>query len=150
MRIAFDLDDTLLCSRYQFPTESPEKSFFARVLSYEPLREGTKEIFEFCKTQGWQTWIYTTSYRTPGYIRRLFWLYGIQLDGVINQSIHERKVSVRSSKHPPTFGIDILIDDSVGVEMEGQKYYFKVCCIRVDEENWIDKIKKFLLENQYN
>ncbi|MDJ1471966.1 HAD family hydrolase [Cytophagaceae bacterium DM2B3-1] len=150
MRIAFDLDDTLLCSRYRFPTELPTRSFFARVISYEQLREGTKELFEFCKTQGWQTWIYTTSYRTPSYIRRIFWLYGIRLDGVINQSIHERKVSVRSSKYPPTFGIDILIDDSKGVEIEGQKYSFKVCCIKVGEEKWIEKIKRFLVENQYN
>ncbi len=130
MRIAFDLDDTLIPCRYPFLVETPKRKLFSKFTSYESLRKGTKDIFYFCKQQNWQIWIYTTSYRSTFYIRKLFWLYGIKLDGVVNQSIHTKKVTVRSTKYPLVFGIDILIDDSEGVRLEGEKYNFKT--IRID------------------
>lgn len=57
-------------------------------------------------------WVYTTSYRSAGYIRRLFWLHGIRLAGVVNQTRHEREVRVRATKYPPQFGIELLVDNS--------------------------------------
>jgi phosphoserine phosphatase len=63
MKIAFDLDNTLIQNEFPFPIEAPNKSFWAKIMRFEPLREGTKEIFDFCKQQNWETWIYTTSFR---------------------------------------------------------------------------------------
>lgn len=74
MKVAFDLDNTLIRNEYNFPTEKPKKYFFAKFLSFEELREGTFEIFKFCKQQNWETWIYTTSFRNTFYIRKVFWL----------------------------------------------------------------------------
>lgn len=144
MRIAFDLDDTLIPCRYVFPVEKPKRSFFARFLGYEPLRQGTRELVNFCRQQHCQVWVYTTSYRSPLYIRRLFWLYGIRLDGVVNQAIHDKKVTVRSTKHPPTFGIDWLIDDSEGVKREGERYHFRTLCIAPSDRDWVATIQSQL------
>ncbi len=141
MRIAFDLDDTLIPCRFSFPTELPKRSFFARLFSHELLRQGTTAVFELCRQQNCQIWIYTTSYRSPFYIRRLFWLYGIRVDGIFNQAIHKRRVSVRCTKYPPAFGIDLLVDESKGVEMEGKRYRFETLCINPSDENWVQIIQ---------
>ncbi len=146
MVIAFDLDNTLIRNEYQFPIEKPKKTLFAKLLQFEELREGTKEIFDFCKQQNWQTWIYTTSFRNSLYIKQIFWLYDIKLSGVVNQDIHNRNVRVRSSKYPPTFGINVVIDDSEGVKMEGEKYNFNVICIQPNNINWVKELKFELIK----
>jgi len=141
MRIAFDLDDTLICCRYTFPSEKPGWPRMANILTQEQLREGTREVFQFCQKQGWQTWIYTTSYRNPFYIRTLFWLYGIRLHGVVTQAKHVRHVTVSSSKYPPQFGINCLIDDSEGVKQESEKYGFWAIRIAPDDHQWVTAVK---------
>ncbi len=146
MKVAFDLDDTLIQSEYSFPTEKPKKYFFARFLSFEELREGTFEIFDFCKQQKWETWIYTTSFRNTFYIRKIFWLYNISLNGVINQEIHNKKVKIRSSKHPPSFDIDVIIDNSEGVKIEGERYNFNAIWVQPNNGKWVEDLKMKLLE----
>lgn len=146
MKVAFDLDNTLIRSTYAFLTEKPKKTLLANFLSYEELRVGTVEIFGFCTQQKWETWVYTTSFRSTFYIRRIFWLYNITLNGVVNQEIHNRKVKIRSSKHPPTFGLDVIIDDSQGVKKESEKYNFNAICIQPNNTNWVEELKIQLSE----
>jgi hypothetical protein len=70
------------------------------------------------------------------------------LQGVANQSVHSKKVNHRATKYPPAFGIDLLIDDSEGVKIEGQKFDFDVLCIKPDDEDWIEKIKQKIIEKK--
>jgi hypothetical protein len=145
MKIAFDLDNTLIRNDYDFPTEKPRKKLFAYFLRHEELRAGTVDLFDFCKQQKWEVWIYTTSFRSTFYIRRLFWLYNISLNGVINQTIHNQKVTVRSSKHLPTFGLDLIIDDSQGVKIESEKYNFQAIVLHPKDTNWVANLKSQFL-----
>lgn len=142
MRLAFDLDNTLIRNNYAFPLEQPRWSLLARLLGAEGLRQGIKELAASCRAQGWEVWVYTTSYRSVWHIRRLFWLHGIRLDGVVNQARHERAVTVRSSKHPPTFGIDLLVDDSEGVQLEGERHGFRVLVVRPDAADWVAAVQR--------
>jgi hypothetical protein len=141
MRVAFDLDNTLIRSEVDFPLALPRYRFLARLLGHEALRAGTVELAEYCRQQGWEVWVYTTSYRSAGYIRRLFWLHGIPLAGVVNQARHDREVTVRSTKYPPQFGIDLLLDDSEGVRLEGQRYGFEVLVIDPTDADWTAKVR---------
>lgn len=59
MRIAFDLDNTLIRCGYDFPLEKPRHRIWAKLLGGEQLRQGTKEITEHCRRQGWEVWVYT-------------------------------------------------------------------------------------------
>jgi hypothetical protein len=115
----------------------PRHHFLARLLGHEALRAGTVALAEFCRRRGWEVWVYTTSYRSAGYIRRLFWLHGIRLAGVVNQARHDREVTVRSTKYPPQFGIDLLLDDSEGVRLEGERYGFEVLVISSTDADWL-------------
>ena len=141
MRVAFDLDNTLIRNDFDFPLAAAKRPLFQKLLQTELLRQGVQELFAFCRQQRWEVWIYTTSYRSPLYIRKILWVYGLRPDGIINQTRHTKHVRVRSTKHPPTFGIDVLIDDSKGVELEGQRFNFSV--IQIDPENadWVTTIR---------
>lgn len=141
MRIAFDLDNTLIRGEHDFALETPMRKLWARLLSKESLRAGIIELATYCQQQGWEVWVYTTSYRSPWYIRRLFWLYGIRLAGVVNQARHNQEVTVRSTKYPPQFGIDLLLDDSEGVRLEGERYGFAVLVISPTDTEWVGKMK---------
>jgi hypothetical protein len=141
MRIAFDLDNTLIRSAHAFALETPQRKLWARLLGKESLRAGIVELCEHCRRQGWEVWVYTTSYRSTSYIRRLFWLHGIRLAGVVNQARHDREVTVRSTKYPPQFGIDLLIDDSEGVRLEAERYGFNMLVVSPKDADWVAKVK---------
>jgi hypothetical protein len=141
MRIAFDLDNTLIRGKYPFALEAPKRTLWAHMLRTEPLRAGIIELCDYCQQHGWEIWVYTTSYRSPRYIRRLFWLYSIRLAGVVNQARHNREVTVRSTKYPPQFGIDLLIDDAPGVQVEAERHGFEMLLVAPTDEQWVAKVE---------
>ena len=130
MRIAFDLDNTLISSN--FPPE--ECRWLRRMfLLKERLRRGTKWLFRHLRSRGHRVWIYTTSCRSEKYISRLFHAHGLNLDGIVNLDRHNLKT-------PPAFGIDLLIDDSPGVEREGRTHGFSVIIVSPDNPDWAEKL----------
>jgi hypothetical protein len=141
MRIAFDLDNTLIRGAYAFDLEKPKYAFLAKLLGGEPLRAGIMELCAYCRAHGWEVWVYTTSYRSAWYIRRLFWLHGIRLAGVVNQARHDREVTVRCTKYPPQFGIDLLIDDAPGVQLEAARYGFEMLLVAPADAQWVAKVQ---------
>lgn len=139
MIISFDLDDTLISNKF----ELEKTNFFQRLFGIESIRKGTIDLFKELKKQKHQIYIYTTSYRSESRIKWTFYSYGVSVDFVINQQKHKkrlRKTNVYSSKFPPAFNIDIHIDDSVGVEIEGRKYGFKTIIISETDHNFTQTI----------
>ncbi len=150
MRIAFDLDNTLIpfTSGKQFKVEP--RTFIRRLFRSEPLRVGTIELLKNLKSEGHEIWIYTSSYRPKNFIRRTFFAHGIKLNGIVTQKTHDQIVkpkNIRFSKHPPSFGIDLLIDDSKGVGMEGDQGGFKTLIINPKNDDWISRIYSVVSEN---
>jgi len=141
MRIPFDLDDTLICDRKDAPWEPNRVPFLLKPWINEPLRLGTRALMQELKQWGHEIWIYTTSYRSPCSVRLWLRCYGIQVAGVINQNIHRAHLQCYPgdsfpSKNPRAFGIDLHVDDSEGVKLEGKKYGFKVVVISPEDCNW--------------
>lgn len=75
----------------------------------------------------------------------MFWLYGLPLDGVVNQAWHTRDVRVRAMKYPPRYGIDLLIDDSHGVRIEGERHGFRTLVVDPTGPEWTEKVKAHIL-----
>jgi hypothetical protein len=145
MRIAFDLDNTLIPCGNEFPTVRRFPRPLMDLCGWEPLREGTIELMKYLKSQGNEIWIYTTSLRNASSIKWLFLLYGIRIDGVVNQQIHNKKVRnghIYCSKYPPAFGIDVLIDDQEGVKQEAARYNFYMIWIKPGDANWVEEVKQ--------
>ena len=57
----------------------------------------------------------------------------------LNVNRHNLK-SPPCSKSPPAFGIDLLIDDSPGVEREGRTHGFSVIIVSPDNPDWAEKL----------
>lgn len=135
--ISFDLDDTLIPGAYPFGTEP--QNWWQRLMGIEKLRKGTPALMKALQADGHTVCIYTTSLRPVGRIRRMLSAYGINVGQIINRQTHIRRVSrekQNASKYPPAFGIDIHIDDSAGVEIEGKQYGFVSIIVPPKHHRW--------------
>jgi hypothetical protein len=143
MIISFDLDDTLITGTKTFDTE--HQNLIQKLTGIERIRKGTIELFKELRSRDHKIYIYTTSFRPTLKVKLTFLSYGIPVDRVINQKCHDRELKenkTRSSKFPPAFGIDIHIDDSPGLKMEGEKFGFKTIIIEEKGLTWADKVLK--------
>lgn len=140
MRIAFDLDDTLIPSVHTFPTELPPRRLPGRLLCRIPVRLGTTCLLRALAGQGHDIWIYTTSLRSCFSIRQLVNISGVAIGGVINGDLHAKQSTKGCSKYPPAFGIDVLVDDLAGVVLEGERHGFRVIPVSPDDEQWVENV----------
>lgn len=139
--ISFDLDDLLIPGIKRFPVE--RDLLWHRLFSREKIRQGTIPLMRALRARGCRIYIYTTSYRSPAYIRRLFFPYGIFPEKIVNKTLHDKILGERAhriSKYPPAFNIDIHVDDAPGVGIEGERYHFPTIIIGEDDHHWGDTI----------
>ncbi len=145
MRISFDVDDTLVCHGLNLASETGRLPPFILRRLCEPLRRGTRSLMDELRRNGWSIWIYTSSGRTPFQMRLWMFLHCIRVDGIINETRHRRELAGRTfsrlpSKYPPGFAIDLHVDDSEGVRMEGEEHGFRVIVVNPDDERWTEKV----------
>jgi len=72
-------------------------------------------------------------------------MHGIKIDGIVNDERHrmelkDRRFTRLPSKYPPAFDIDLHVDDSEGVLMEGREHGFKVVVVQPDDSDWARRI----------
>lgn len=144
MIVSFDLDDTLFVSPENFKTEKELRFPFNKIYK-ERLRLGTKELFRKLQSDGIETWIYTTSFRSENYIRNLFKHYGIKIGAVVNGSRHMAEVQGNRkepmpSKYPSKYRISLHVDDDISVLQNGKSYGFKVFLIGPQDDEWVEKV----------
>ena len=145
LRISFDIDDTLACQFHHSAEEHSRLPAFIHRWLGEPLRTGTRGLTRELRRRGCSVWIYTSSGRTPSYIRRWLLLYGIRVDGVVNSVRHGHALRANGfshspSKFPPAFDIDLHVDDSEGVRIEGYDHGFRVVVVQPDDTNWTQNV----------
>ena len=149
MIVSFDIDNTLI--PYSNDFETIPRSFLVRFFGAEPLRKGTKKLFLELERQGHQIWIYTTSYRSIFSLRKTFRLQGLSPKKYINESLNRKyldKQNCKASKNPKFFGIDLHVDDSEGVKIEGERYGFEVMIVSPKEDDWVGKVLKRVKEKR--
>jgi hypothetical protein len=145
MRISFDVDDTLVLHGLKVPSERGRFPAFLNLLLTEPLRSGTCALMQELRRRGCSIWIYTSSGRTTFDIRLWLFLHRIRVDGIVNDERHRRALASHKfdrlpSKYPPAFDIDLHVDDSEGVRLEGETHNFKVVVIHPEDLRWKEKI----------
>lgn len=101
VRISFDIDDTLACLPEHADAEDSKLPGFVHRWLGEPLRSGTRSLIRDLRRQGCSIWIYTSSGRTPAYIRRWLMLYGIHVDGVVNSDRHQHILAQKGLENSP-------------------------------------------------
>lgn len=90
---SFDLDEILLTDGSEIP-EHKQLPFPFQKMYPKTLRRNVPALIQELHRMGFDVWVYSGEYFSEAYIRRLFRLYGVKVDGVI--------VGMgRSSKHKP-------------------------------------------------
>lgn len=154
MRIAFDLDDTLIPTNHAFSVGSHSLAFPLNLIFKEQLRKGSVALMQDL-SEHHEIWIYTTSLRNTFYIKAWFYCWGIRLHGVINHSTHIKNVLntqyANFSKAPVLFNIAVMVDDLVGVQIECNQQNCHAIIIQPNDDHWVIKVKKVIkaLEKLY-
>ena len=144
MRVSFDLDEVLFVSPATHKTEPP-LPFPLRNIYRERLRLGTPELIWELQIQGYEVWVYTSSFRSEGYIRRLFRCYGVRLDGIVNGTRHMKEVQRNSrqilpQKLPSRYRISLHIDDEEVICTAAGQYGFRAYQLSGQDDDWKEKI----------
>jgi hypothetical protein len=114
------------------------------------LRKGTVWLFRTLRSRGHRISIYTSSFRSPWRLGAFFREYGVGVDYIINEMRHRRQLAKLDakyrlcSKYPPMWGIDVLIDDSEAILLEGRRYGFAMIIVRPDDRHWLTTIARGL------
>ena len=140
MRISFDIDDTLVCLGAGTEFEPVRVPWVLRWWLNERIRLGTVELMKQLIADGWEIALYTTSFRSPFYLRSLLRCYGVRIRLAVNQTLHEQVVGKEPSKLPSRFGIDLHVDDSKGVELEGDMHGFRVVVVSPEDRDWSARV----------
>lgn len=69
----------------------------------------------------------------------------VRVATVLNARSHLRAVQKLGlepapSKYPPAFGIDLHVDDSPGVALEGERFGFNLLVVQPDDADWAAKV----------
>ena len=144
MRVSFDLDEVLFVSPKTHKTEPELKFPFNRIYK-ERLRLGTPELINRLQELGYEVWVYTSSFRSDAYIKRLFQHYGVRFDGIINAQRHLREVQrgrkeTLPQKLPNWYRISLHIDDEAIVCSLGRQYGYYTYQLDAQDDDWKDKI----------
>lgn len=144
MRVSFDLDEVLFVSPRTHKTEPPLPFPLNRIYK-ERLRLGAPELVNRLQAMGYEVWVYTSSFRTEKYIRRLFGHYGVRFDGIVNAERHLREVQRGSSttlpqKLPNRYRISLHIDDESIVCSLGREYGYRAYQLNAEDDEWQEKI----------
>ena len=132
MRVSFDLDEVLFVSPQTHRTEPP-LPFPLGLIFRERLRLGTPDLIRTLQATGYAVWIYTSSFRSERYIRWLFRLYGVRLDGIVNAQRHQREVQrdrreTLPQKLPNRYRISLHVDDETVIASWGGSTAFTPFC----------------------
>ncbi len=144
MRVSFDLDEVLFVLPETHKTEPALPWPFCRIY-IERLRLGTPALINRLQEMGYEVWVYTSSFRTESYIRRLFRLYGVHFDGIVNGNRHLREVQrdrkeQLPQKLPNHYRISLHIDDEAIVCTMGRQYGYNVYQLNAQDDEWMEKI----------
>ena len=145
MRVSFDLDEVLFVSPKDHKTE-PALPFPLNRIYKERLRLGTPELINRLQELGYEVWVYTSSFRSDKYIRRLFHFYGVHFDGIVNGNRHLKEVqrnnpTVLPQKLPNRYRISLHVDDEEVICSAAAQYGFRAYKLNTaDDDGWKDRI----------
>lgn len=144
MRVSFDLDEVLFVNPETHMTEPPLPFPFNRIFK-ERLRFGTRDLIRQLRDEGFEVWVYTSSFRSEKYIKTLFFLYHIRFDDIVNGTRHLKEVQgnrkdMYPQKMPSKYRISLHIDDESVICTAGKAYGFNVYQLDAHDDNWKEKI----------
>ena len=144
MRVSFDLDEVLFVNPETHKTE-PELIFPFNKIFKERIRLGAPELIKKLQEEGFEVWVYTSSFRSEAYINTLFMLYHVRFNDIVNGNRHLKEVQgnrkeAYPQKMPCKYRISLHIDDESVICTAGKAYGFNVYQLDAHDDDWKEKI----------
>lgn len=144
MKISFDLDEVLFVSPDVYETEPPLRFPLNRLFP-ERLRKGTVKLIHDLQAEGFEVWVYTSSFRAEIYIRNLFRHYGVKFDQIVNGDRHLKEVQGNRDrplpqKMPNFYRISLHVDDEDAIHENGKIYGFHTWKVYEPDPDWAEKL----------
>ena len=144
MKVSFDLDEVLFVKPDTYETEPPLRFPYNRLYP-ERLRKGTVKLIHDLQEDGFEVWVYTSSFRTTVYIKAQFRHYGVKFDDIVNGYRHREEVQGKRQqpvpqKVPNFYRISLHIDDEDGVVKNAPMYGFRAMQVYDPDDEWADKV----------
>ena len=144
MRISFDLDEVLFVDPEKFETEDAPPFPLSRIFP-ERLRKGTIRLIHTLQKEGFEVWVYTSSFRSEVYIRSLFRAYGITFSQIVNSQRHLKEVqrdrpTPLPQKVPNFYHISLHIDDEDVIHQYGRQMGFNTLKVCEPDDEWVEKV----------
>ncbi len=144
MKISFDLDEVLFVSPDDYETEPPLRFPLNRLFP-ERLRKGTVKLIHDLQAEGFEVWVYTSSFRAEIYIRNLFRHYGVKFDQIVNGDRHLKEVQRNQDrplpqKMPNFYRISLHVDDEDAIHENGKIYGFHTWKVYEPDPEWAEKL----------
>ena len=146
MRVSFDLDEVLFVDPNTYEIEDPPRFPMNRIYP-ERLRKGTVRLIHALQEEGFEVWVYTSSFRSELYIRSLFRNYGLRFDEIVNSQRHLKEVQrghpdLLPQKMPGHYRIGLHIDDEDVIHQYGKRLGFRTFKVLEPDPEWIEKVLK--------
>ena len=116
-RIALDLDEVVFVSD-QDPEAEKKLAFPFNKIYKERLKRGIPALFYFLKNNHYDIWVYSANYYGMDYIRNLFKLYHVQLDGIVTGAALNRRSDEATRKQMKEL-LDNKYQQSIHLDNEG-------------------------------
>lgn len=144
IRVSFDLDETLFVDPQTYKTET-RPMFPFNIIFKERLRLGTVRLIHELQKEGFEVWVYTSSFRSEQYIKLLFLYYNVKFNGIINATRHQKEVQsghkeILPQKMPNKYHISLHIDDEEVICSYGREYGFDTYNLNKEDDKWVEKI----------
>jgi hypothetical protein len=117
-------------------------------LGYRPhLRYGALELMRALQREGWEIWLYTQGSLPKQRVALFFALHGVRLGGIITGKEHlgayrRGNVPALNLKHPPAFGVSVIVDDKEPTQRAGQAYGFEAMLVSTRYDDWTAPIRQ--------
>ena len=144
MKVSFDLDEVLFVCPKTHKTEPPLPFPLCKIFK-ERIRLGAPDLIRSLQQMGYEVWVYTSSFRSQNYIKRLFLCYHVKFDGIVNGTRHLKEVQqghteTLPQKLPSRYRISLHIDDEAIVCNLGRQYGYNVYQLEAQDDDWKEKI----------
>lgn len=147
MCVSFDLDEILLTDGSEIPAHKKLPFPFSRMYR-KTLRRNAPVLIQELQRMGFDVWVYSGEYFSEAYIRRLFRLHHVKVDGILiglrRRGAHKPIREAFSKK----YRISLHVDNQDVVCVKTQTREYESFAIDAVHEDWASEVVRRLRENR--
>lgn len=146
-RVVFDLQETLLAKDENDRDPVLDDLLHKRIR--ERLRAGATDVITKFQDAGFDVWVYTPSYNSLEYIRGIFSLYNISIDGIVNGVSDKNRTKSAETLHikrmlEDKYRYAVNIDDESVIMIDSFSKSYEQYDLPETKDTWAERVTALL------